>query len=317
MRVHLAVLMLTAACSSPSESSDAGSRPDGGTTPAGDSAVPRDASMPGTDASMPGSDAGAPIDAGPTEPCVRATLLWSEDFETGDYSRWTSSDYGNGWGDACQSNGFSTDRAVSGTRSHRSEIVCALGESHRGYGGLQFDGDSVVPAYTNTGTGIDAPHGVVNTYWSWLDAPYDFASGRWFSFWTVNSDCGWGERVITLGLEDASWKLTPAHIASTGGTVDFVPDPPTFPRAEWVRTTIYVNYHAGEMHVWQNGQSLLHATFSRPTNDICQWHWGAYASGDNTDVVLYEDDNAIWKLDEPWTDWDREPWLDETVPACD
>ena len=316
MRAPFAVLLLLSACSSTTSDPPADAGPaaetDAGTTPPPDSGVPRDASVPPADSGeIPATD------AGPTGPCVNATLLWSEDFETGDYSRWTSSDYGNDWGDACQSNGFSTDRAVSGTRSHRSEIVCALGESHRGYGGLQFDGDSVVPAYTNTGTGIDAPHGVVNTYFSWLDTPYDFMDGRWFSFWTVNSDCGWGERVITLGLEDTTWKLTPAHIASTGGTVDFVTDPPSFPRREWVRTTIYINYHSGEMHVWQNGASLLHATFSRPTNDICQWHWGAYASGNNTDVVLYEDDNSIWKLEEAWTDWDREPWLGETVPACD
>ena len=67
-------------------------------------------------------------------------------------------------------------------------------ESHRGYGGLQFDHDSLVPAYTNQGTGIDAPNGVVNTYWSWLEAPYEFENGKWFSFWTVNNDCGWNTR---------------------------------------------------------------------------------------------------------------------------
>jgi hypothetical protein len=255
---------------------------------------------------MPG-DAGA---------CVQARLLWSDDFETGDYSRWTSMTYGGDWGDGCQSNGFSMDRAVSGTRSHRSEIVCPYSESHRGYGGVQFDGDAVVPAYTNMGTGIDAPYGVVNTYFSWLDAPYDFMDGRWFSFWTVNSDCGWGERVVTLGLEDTTWRLTPAHILATGGTVEFEPDAPSFPRATWVRTTIYINFHDGVMHIWQDGQSLLHATFTRPTQDICQWHWGAYASGDNDDVVLYEDDNSIWKLLEPWTDFGVEPWLGETVPPC-
>jgi hypothetical protein len=237
-----------------------------------------------------------------------ATLLWFDDFEIADYSRWTSSDYGDGWnGGVCHGNGFSADRWVSSGHSHRSEITCASGDSHRGYGGLQFAGDQVLPAFTNQGVGTEAPHGIVNTYWSWLSVPYSFGNGRWFSFWTINSDCGWGEPVITLGLENASNRLTPAHILSTGGTVTFAPNAPTLPLETWVRTTIYVNLHEGQIHIWQDGQKLLSATVSRPTTDICHWHWGAYASGDNDDVVLYEDDNMIWKLEEPWTDFDVEP----------
>ncbi len=257
-----------------------------------------------------GGSSGAP-------PCIQATKLWSEDFETGNYSRWTGTDYGKDWKNGlCHDNGFSTDHAVSPSHSHRSDITCADTESHRGYGGVQFDGDTPLGAYTNSGTGINAPNGVVNTYSSWLEAPYQFQNGKWFSFWTANNDCGWNDDVITLGLEDTSNKLTPAHIVNTGGTVDFVPNPPGFPMGEWVRTTIYINYVTGVMAVWQNGAKLLQATFSRSDTDICQWHWGAYASGDNDDVVLYEDDNSIWKLEEPWTNFDVEPWLGQTQPVC-
>jgi hypothetical protein len=263
-------------------------------------------------AGLSGSGGGA---GGP--PCFDASRLWFEDFETGDYSRWTSADYGKNWKNGfCHDNGFSTDHAVSPTHSHRSEITCVSDESHRGYGGLQFDGDQVRAAYTNQGSGIDAPHGVVNTYHSWLEAPYPFQNGKWFSFWTVNNDCGWNDAVITLGLEDASNRLTPAHIKSTGGSVTFAANAPGFPLGEWVRTTIYVNYHAGEMVVWQDGQKLLDATFSRSDKDICQWHWGAYASKDNDDVVLYEDDISIWKLNEPWTDFAVEPYFGVTQPVC-
>lgn len=46
---------------------------------------------------------------------------------------------------------------------------------HRGYGGLQFSGDSVVPAYTNAGVGTDARFGVVNTFHSWIDSPTVFS----------------------------------------------------------------------------------------------------------------------------------------------
>jgi hypothetical protein len=85
-----------------------------------------------------------------------------------------------GWNDGlCHDNGLSTDHAVSGAHSHRSEITCAIEMSHRGYGGVQFSGDTPLPVYTNAGAGIEAPHGVVNTYWSWLDVPYTFGGGRW------------------------------------------------------------------------------------------------------------------------------------------
>jgi hypothetical protein len=49
---------------------------------------------------------------------------------------------------------------------------------------------------------------------------------------------------------------------------------------------------------------------------MCQWHWGLYASGDNTDVVLYEDDLVVWRLDEAWADPAREPWLGGSVAVC-
>jgi hypothetical protein len=249
--------------------------------------------------------------------CVQARLLWFEDFENGDYDRWTSNTYDADWGGPCDYNELSMEHAVSGGWSNRSEITCAIEESHRGYGGVQFDGDDVVEAYTNTGSGIDAPFGVVNTYWSWLEVPYPFENGRWFSFFTVNNSCDWTDQVVTLGLEDPSNRLTPAHILSTGGTVEFVDGAPGFPLGQWVRTTIYMNYVEGRMHLWQDGVEILDATFSRGDTDMCQWHWGMYASGDNTDVVLYEDDNSLWKLEEPWPDFSVEPWLGETVIACE
>ena len=106
-----------------------------------DSGTARDAPGPRVDSGAgPEDDAAAPRpDGGPTD-CVAARRLWFDDFETGDYARWTSMTYGGDWGDDCQSNGLSTDHAVSGTTAQRSEIVCAGMESHRGYGGVQFDG---------------------------------------------------------------------------------------------------------------------------------------------------------------------------------
>lgn len=59
---------------------------------------------------------------------------------------------------------------------------------------------------------------------------------------------------------------------------------------------------------------MVHASFACPSSDLCQFHWGAYASGDNDGVVLFEDDQSVWRLEEPWVDMGREPWLDA---ACD
>jgi hypothetical protein len=271
----------------------------------------------GSSATGSGGSGGTGGGTGGSSACFDARRLWFEDFETGDYARWTGQDYGDNWKNGfCHSNDFSNTQAHSPTNSHRSEITCVSDESHRGYGGLQFDGDMPLGGYTNQGTGIQAQYGVVNTYWSWLEAPYMFQNGKWFSFWTVNNDCGWADNVITLGLEDTSNKLTPAHIKTTGGTVTFVPNAPGFPMGQWVRTTIYINYYDGVMVIWQDGTKLLDATFSRSDNDICQWHWGAYASSDNDDVVIYEDDNSIWKLDAPWTNFDIEPYFGVTQPVC-
>jgi hypothetical protein len=253
--------------------------------------------------------------------CFHAKLLWFEDFETGDYARWTGHSYGAAWGNDCQDNAFSTLKAASGRRSHRSVVTCRYtseGNVHRGYGGLQFSGDRVLPEYTNSGVGISAPYGVVNTFYRWLEPPTRFANGKWVSFFTVNDDCAWQEDVMTLGLEDPSNILAAAHYWSgKGGTRTFVKDAPGFPFGRWVRITVYVNYFDGVMHVWQDGKAISHVTFSREKNTICQWHWGLYASGDNDNLVLYEDDNSIWKLGQPWTDFSIEPFFGKSVAVCE
>lgn len=252
--------------------------------------------------------------------CVRARMMWSEDFETGDHSRWTDHGYGEPWGDACQSTALSTVHPRSGRYTQRSEIVCTSPEGpggvHRGYGGLQWSGDTVLPAYTNTGTGMSAPNGIVTTFYTWLEAGYPFGSGRWVSLFTINPTCGYTERVITVGIDQPDGILRSAHYWPEG-TSRIEPGAPAMPRGRWVRITVYVNFATGVLHTWQDGRSVEHVTgIARATTTMCQWHWGLYASGDNTDVVLYEDDKVVWKLDEPWTDFSREPWLGETQSVC-
>ena len=251
--------------------------------------------------------------------CVRATKLWSDGFETGDHRQWTGRSYAEGWGDACQSTSITTARRHSGRYAQRSEIVrpsSAPDGVHRGYGGLQFGGARVMPEYTNQGSGLDAPNGIVTTFWTWLDAPYAFRDGRWMSLFTINPSCDYTDRVVTLGLDQADGVLRAAHYWPEA-TQTIEPNAPAVPRREWVRVTVYMNLHTGDMHVWQNGRSVLHIEgIYRRLTTMCQWHWGLYASGDNTAVEMYEDDKVVWRLDQPYDDWAREPLLGTTTPVC-
>lgn len=288
----------------------AGGDPGAGSGGSGGSAGSSGAGSGGVGAAGAGSSGGD---------CFDATLLWSEDWESGDYRNWTSETYNREWGDDCQDTAITMDNPHGGSYSSRSEITCSYPQDsvHRGYGGLQFAGDEVVPAYTNTGVGLDAPFGVVNTFWLYLDSPTVFEGGRWLGLFTVNSACDYSDRVLTLGLEDPSNRVAAAHYqAGAGGERTFEPGIPGMPRDQWVRLSVYVNYHDNEMHVWQDGASISHVTFDRAATTLCQWHWGLYASSDNDDVVLYEDDNSIWKLNERWSDFSTEPYFGHAVTAC-
>lgn len=243
--------------------------------------------------------------------CFSGLGLWCEDFELGNYSRWTG-DYSSD--NSCDITGFAADKSVTPSHSNKSAVVCATPNSHRGYGGLRFQGDLMLPSFTIPSTGgINAPNGAVITFWSWLKTPYTFDTTKWLSLMTVTSDCSnnWND-VITLNIDDSSMKLKPVHVT----TVTYAPNAPSFPLQQWNRTTVYINYNTGQMHVWQNGQKVVSATFSRPVHTMCQWHWGLYASGPNDNVVLYEDDIHIVKLLEPLTNFTAEPWFDDVVTVC-
>ncbi len=248
--------------------------------------------------------------------CVRARRLWSDDFETGDHSRWTSNAYVSVLNrGGCHHSGFSSDRVHGGVRAHVTQVACPQGQNHRVYGGLQFSGDQVIPRFTNTGGGIDAPHGIVVTFWSWLDAA-GFGNGRWMSLFTTNNRCDHSDRVVTFGLEDATNRNTPAHVISTGGTLQYAAARAAFPMRAWTRTTVYLNYYTGQLHVWQDGVSQMHGTFRRNSTQICQMHWGLYASGNNPAITLFEDDMSVWKLEQPLAGFDAEPLLGQTMPVC-
>ena len=277
--------------------------------------------LPGADAYVqPGTDAylETPPDAWmPMGDCVGADLLFSEDFESGGPRAFTGMTYDDAWGTRCQNNATQGALTHGGAFAQRSEIVCASSEDvHRGYGGVQFSGDRVLPGYTNTGAGLVAPAGVVSTHWVHLRAGAPLQDGRWVSLFTVNPSCDYSARVVTVGLDQPDGLLHAAHYWPEGSE-RVEPGAVAMPREQWVRLTVYVDLDDGVLHVWQDGRSTLHVTgIVRSPTSYCQWHWGLYASGNNTDVVLYEDDFAMHRLHAPWTDWSREPWFGGSVTRC-
>jgi hypothetical protein len=247
----------------------------------------------------------------PQNGCLAATRLWCENFEHGNYSRWTGG-YSN-WS-SCATTGFALDKWLSPLHAQRSQVSCSAADSHRGYGGLRFNGDVVLPSFTiSSPGGIDAPNGVVVSYWSWLSTPHTFSPTQWMSFLTIVDDCSnnW-TGVIGLNLDDSTGRLKPSHMTS----VTYASNAPAFPLQQWVRTTAYVNYYTGEMHVWQNGQKVASAAFTRPVKKMCQWHWGLYASGNNSNIILYEDDISVVKLNQPMTNFTIEPWFAANLVPC-
>ena len=242
--------------------------------------------------------------------CLQVQHIWCEDWEVGNYSRWTGS---YGAPTSCEQTGFNGQKFVTPTHSHRSAVVCATSQSHRGYAGLRFQGDNVVPSFsTPSSGGIDAPHGLIVSFWSWLKVPYTFSPTKWMSLMTVTHDCSntWAD-VITLNLDDSTMKIKPVHVNS----VSYAPNAPSMPLEQWVRTTVYINFNTDVLHVWQNGQKVCSATFNSVGSKMCQWHWGLYASGNNTDIVLHEEDLRIVKLLEPLTNFTQEPVYDEPMPC--
>ncbi|HWB19111.1 MAG TPA: hypothetical protein VG711_02340 [Phycisphaerales bacterium] len=241
--------------------------------------------------------------------CVSVTPLWCEDWNLNNYSRW-SDDYDHNV--TCAPNGFASDKFITPGLSHKSRVTCATSDSHRGYGGLRFQGNAIIPVQQSSTGGTNAPNGVLVTFYSWLSTSYTFNTSKWISFMTVTDDCSnnWNN-VITLNIDDSSMRVKPVHVTS----VSYASGAPAMPLSQWVRTKVYINYNTGAMHVWQNGRKICSATFTRDVHTMCQWHFGLYASGPNDNITLYEEDLSIVKLNQPLTNFTDEPWFDTPLPC--
>ncbi len=249
-------------------------------------------------------------------------VVWCEDWANANFSRWSSA-YGNDT-NPCTDHGFNTQDFRSSPQSIRSQFTCTgtgTGGVHRGYGGLRFQGESVLPTFAmNSSGGIQTPHGIVVQFKAKLSVPYVMNAvdhGRWISIMTVTDNCtnAW-HGVVTINISDTTMRLRPQHVTA----LQYVLGAPEFTRDQWHRVTAYINMSVnggqGEMHIWQDGQKVCRTWFTRPTQQYCQFHWGLYGSHNNGDVTYLEDDFRIIKLNQPLLNTDDEPIFPRLASPC-
>lgn len=287
------------AATEPDESSTLGDAAidstDVATADAGDGAVTSDVTSESPDAEAP------------PPACVNApgTLLFYEDYESGELSRWTSD--GNVGQGACQNTFVGNERAFGGGFALDSTLTCAPGNDAEHYLALQFDGDDVLSAFRQNGSGIDAPFGVVISFDVWAELGFTPGTDRWLSLALLSGTCDWSDTVLSVATLGAGAPLGVAHGDANGGTEYDYSGAPVAARSEWSHVTVYVNYYEQVLSVWQDGILASRAEFERPGNTLCHIWLGAAFGANSVDSRVYQDNVTIWRLSAPLSDADSEP----------
>jgi hypothetical protein len=247
------------------------------------------------------------------------TLVWSSGFEDGfPGDEWHP--YNNGsWSPGGTmpagrvsawtiTNGVNGDPIYKGSHAFRGWITAPASDNHRAYPGIHADDPQNIP------DPIQSPF--VNTYWVWLDANYaGMGSTEWISLGTWANNTSW--IVHTLSVRDRKLRL--AHTDPFEGEYIGPLPRPDFPLRRWVRLTVYVEYDGpnGFTQVWQDGVPMLRANYAAPTSgtSLLRAHWGLYAHPNVDYAVLYNDDNKIYELSAPITNFVAEP-VPEPPRAC-
>jgi hypothetical protein len=236
------------------------------------------------------------------------TLLFYDDYELGDLSRWTFG--GNVNQNTCQATEINGDRPYEGALAFSSTLTCSpeSGQPEH-YASLQFAGNEVLRAFDNTKQGIDAHDGVLLSFEVWADLGFTLGADQWASFLLLSGTCDWSDTVLSVAALGSGEPLAISHGDVDGGlTYDF-PFAPPFPERQWTRITVYVNYHEQVITVWQNGMAISRAEFVRPGKRLCHVWIGAAFGGESVDSQVYQDDVRIWRLSKPLRDADVEPCL--------
>jgi hypothetical protein len=174
-------------------------------------------------------------------------------------------------------------------------------------------GDGTRRAYPVINSNIPTP--LINTFMVYLDVNYNvMGSGDWISIATYSShpdQINWPD---IHGLSIVNRRLEMAHMESPGFSGQYVgPSPqPEFPTRRWVRMTTYIHYESsgrGRVDVWQDGVRVYTGIQQSTSNNttLTVGHWGLYTNDATWQATLYNDNVNIWSLNQPLTDFTREP----------
>lgn len=240
---------------------------------------------------------------------VAGTLRWRSGFENGVPGEWLNYinnyfSHGNitgalGWTLVTPTAG----PVYSGNYAFKGSVLGFYGQN----GGVRR-------AYPLLNTNIPTP--MVNTFMVYLDVDYNVMTtyNDWISIATYTNHpdiINWPD-IHSISIVNRRLEL--GHMESPGFSGQYVgPAPqPEFPTRRWVRITTYIQYESsgrGRVDVWQDGVRVLTGIQQSTTNGttMTAGHWGLYTNDATWQAHLYNDDISIWSLNQPLTDFVREP----------
>jgi hypothetical protein len=194
----------------------------------------------------------------------------------------------------------SGEPVLAGNAASRAWVTAPAGSNHRPYPALHADDPN------NVTEPIATP--AVSTWWVWLDCDWAaMGTQQWISLGTWTNNEAWV--VHTVSVRDR--RLEFAHTDPFAGEWIGPLPRPAFPLRQWVRLTMYLDYHGtdGFVQLWQDGVPVMRADWRLPMpgTDLLRAHWGLYAHPGVASATLYNDELAIWSLSEPLTDLVSEP----------
>jgi len=265
---------------------------------------------------------------------VTATLVWEDDYDginwldgnndgVNEWHSYNENTAGADWSiiNKSQAELEGVDiTGVLGDKLYKGEITATSPSSHRAYPLTHLDdeGYGEQPEFTE---GIPSP--MVNQWYVWWDPENIDLDGKWMHFATWSNNPDWNVNTLTV---------------IDGGTEPYILDIQSgdklkqvqyhanraVPTKQWIRFTVYIDYgyengggtdNDGIMAVWMNGTLIATGTGNHLDPDniatgspyLKRAHWGLYASGNCDRGIWYEDENKIWNLYSPLTNFDIEP----------
>jgi hypothetical protein len=193
---------------------------------------------------------------------------------------------------------FSTEKAISGSHSHKAWITSARAENNDGLIYLPHRAYPTIQLHKTTMGSFVTP--CIITFHAYLDISLtDRPLGQiddWFSFATLSPDKSdnW-ERTILVNI--ALDNLLRLVHAPDQGKQEYIYQNTTlqYPYREWVRISIYIDLSKdnGYAKVYQNGTLVSHAEVNGGNGLLEQAHFGLYSSAAIPSGTIFNEDLEI------------------------